>query len=122
MSQSNRDLVESFVNGATHGRANNMEIREGPISHNGETNVLPGDTAIVAYGWAIYAVRSSSGLVTVNDGWRDWANDKDGESGQTTLQHISRIEGAARDPDHTNDKPQSSSPPGSAKTMRSPGR
>lgn len=119
MTLSNRELVKRFVNGSTSGRANQMDIREGPISYDGTTYVKPGETAIIGYGWAIYASRTDTGRVVVFNGWREWAKGKPGHSGQTTLQHISLIEEKAS-PTFIYDqrKAQCSSPPRTAKTMR----
>lgn len=120
MTLSNAELVEQFVNGETSGKSNRMEIVKGPISHAGNTYVLEGETAIVAYGWAVYAKRSSNGRVLLFNGWRDWANDKPGQSGRSTLRHLSLIEKKS-EPNFLYDhrQAQSSSAPRSAHTMES---
>lgn len=119
MTLSNAELVERFVNGGTSGKANRMRIVEGPISHGGTQSVLEGETAIIGYGWAVYAKRSDSGRVVVFNGWRDWAEGKDGHSGSSTLQHLSMIENEAEPTmlyDHR--QAQSTSAPDSAESMK----
>lgn len=119
MAQDNATVVRSFVNGATNGQANRMDIREGPLSYAGTEYVHEGETALIGYGWAIYAKRTGTGRIVVFNGWRDWAKDKPGHSGSTTLHHLKLIENAAGPTFIYKDaQAQCASPPKTAKTMR----
>lgn len=57
LSQSN--LANRFRDGATSGRASNVQIVE----------LCGGWTALVGYGWAAYAVRTNDGTIHYYKGW-----------------------------------------------------
>lgn len=117
MARSNRALVSTFIDGETSGSSANMQIREGPLSYDGTTYVLEGETALVGYGWAIYAKNTGSRII-VFEGWRGWAESKDGQSGRTTLSHlrlVKQISGPTMMYDHR--KAQCSDAPRTAETM-----
>jgi hypothetical protein len=80
--------------------------------------VHEGETALIGYGWAIYAKHTGSRIVLCN-GWREWAEEKPGHSGSTTLQHMSLVEQKAPPTFmYHHLRPQCASRPRTAKTMR----
>jgi len=122
MPMGNKALVKVFTNGHTVGSSANMQIVKGPLSHDGTEYVHEGETALVGYGWAIYAKNTGSRIILFN-GWRDWAKEKEGHSGSTTLSHLKLVErfsSPAMMYDHR--KAQCSDAPRTAKTMVSPSR
>ena len=128
MTKKNAEVRREFLNGATSGKANRMAIVEGPVSYRGETVVPEGYTALVGYEWAVYAVRSDTGKVTINYGWYDWAREKRqraSKPGQsTTERHMSNLKAAASaSATVSDDRPQCGPEPGSAREIeRSPRR
>lgn len=66
-----RELAQEFASGAEHGSASNVEI----------VRLVGGQTALVGYGWAVYAVRSPSGTITA---YRDWHGYSPSTSSQLT--------------------------------------
>lgn len=96
MAQPQADLLRDFVNGETSGKASNMEIVEGPKEYDGDTVIPEGMTGLVAYGWAVYAIRTASGRVNIHWGWNKWGAEQRGNSpGQsTTEKHMNALEKA----------------------------
>ena len=56
-------LAQKFKNGDTSGQASNVSI----------VRLVGGWTALVGYGWAVYAVRVNNGNIHVYPGWRDYS-------------------------------------------------
>lgn len=81
-----RELAERFAEGATDGKASNAQIRR----------LVGGQTALVGYGWAVYAVRSPSGTITAYRGWYGYSP---ATSTQLTRMGISHPADVRVDPD-----------------------
>lgn len=75
MSQS--DCARRFEEGATSGRASNVHIAE----------LSGGWTALVGYGWAVYAVRDNSGTIHA---YPDWHGYSQATACQLTAMNLSR--------------------------------
>lgn len=65
----NDELIKRFIRGETTGTASRMEIRE-----------MGDGTALVGYGWALYAYRSPSGEIQLYNGWDGYSS--------TTTKHL----------------------------------
>ena len=68
----NREIVKKFAAGAKKGHSNSMAIVQLPNS----------TTALIGYGWAIYAKRRGKQII-VYDGWRGYST--------TTSHHMGLI-------------------------------
>lgn len=124
MTQDNASLVEAFVNGDTSGKSNRMEIVEGPVDYNGE-KVAPGETALIGYGWAMYAKRTKGGRVTAYWGWVDWAKSKRGNNPgkSTTERHMDLLDDELRPTDIiSGQSPQVDDAPDSVNRIYNPRR
>jgi len=74
-----------------------------------------GNTALVGYGWALYAERDDSGHITVYDGWRDWAQKQGEGQAEATPRHIRNLESLADS--HSANNPQTASAPESVREI-----
>lgn len=61
--QSQETLAQKFQAGDKSGQASNVSI----------VRLVGGWTALVGYGWAVYAVRVNNGNIHVYPGWKDYS-------------------------------------------------
>ena len=79
---SQKNLSRQFAAGKTSGKASNMEI----------TELDDGRTAIIGYGWAIYATRED-GKIYVFEDWGEWSSTR---GGRATKHQIGQIKSGLR--------------------------
>lgn len=74
---SQRELGRAFQNGATEGKASNVQLMD-----------LDDVTAVVGYGWAIYAYRDKeTGTITAHRGWHGYSPSTSSQMTRMRLSH-----------------------------------